>query len=68
MLEIIQTVSTFIASMGIVGVIIWVIIKFSVDKIAENLLAKYENKLNEKLEAYKSELDKKITLVKLDLI
>ena len=59
MLEIIQTVSTSILSMGVVGVIIWVIIKFSANKIAENLSAKYEHKLNEKLEAYKCELDKK---------
>ena len=59
MLGIIQTVSASILSMGIVGVMIWVIIKFSANKIAENLSAKYEHKLNEKLEAYKSELDKK---------
>ena len=68
MLVILQTISAFILSTGIIGAIIWVIIKFSADKIAQNLSTKYEHKLNEKLEAYKNELDKKIILVKHVLI
>ena len=59
MIEIIKTASAIIVSTGIVGVIIMGIIKFSADKIAEKLSKKYEYKLIEKLEAYKSELEKK---------
>ena len=58
-MQIIQTVTAFIVSLGFVGTIIFAIIKFSADKIAERLSTKYEYKLNERFEAYKSELDKK---------
>jgi hypothetical protein len=54
-----KIVVTAVMSMGGVGVIIYGIINFSANKIAERLAKKYEFILDKKLEAYKSDLDKK---------
>ncbi|MDR0841220.1 MAG: hypothetical protein LBN26_07575 [Christensenellaceae bacterium] len=48
-----------IAFIGGAGVIIAAVIKFSSDKIAERLSAKYELRLNKELESFKSGLEKK---------
>jgi len=49
---------TAIGGVAGIGVIILGTIKFSADRIAEKLSAKYELKLSKELEAYKSNLDK----------
>lgn len=48
-----------IVSVGGVSGVILLVIKFSVNQIAEHLSKKYELKLNKELEAYKIELGKK---------
>jgi hypothetical protein len=54
-----KIVVTAIISLGGVGTILWGLIKFSADKIAERLSAKYELQMNKELEAFKNQLDKK---------
>ena len=54
-----KIVVTGIISIGGASALIFAIVKFSAEKIADRLSRKYEYLLNEKLEAYKSELDKK---------
>ena len=57
--SVIKIVFTGIASIGGAGAIIWAVVKFSANRIADRLSKKYEYLLNEKLESYKAELDKK---------
>ena len=59
-----KIVVTAIMSLGGVGVVIYGIIKFSADKIAEGLSKKYELKLAKNLEFYKSELETKNHIIK----
>lgn len=54
-----QTVFAIIASVGGTGFIICAVVKFASDKIAARLEAKYQLKLDMKLERFKSGLDKK---------
>ena len=54
-----KIVGTTLISIGGISGIIFAVIKFSADKIADKLSKKYEFSLNEKLEMYKSHLDKK---------
>jgi len=54
-----KVVLTAIASVGGISGVIFLVIKFSADQIAERLSKKYELKLNKELEAYKIELGKK---------
>ncbi|MEG2014069.1 MAG: hypothetical protein RR063_12875, partial [Anaerovoracaceae bacterium] len=54
-----QTVFAIIGSVGGAGVIIAAVVKFSSDKIAERLSAKYQLKLDKELEAFKGRLDRK---------
>ena len=54
-----KIVVTAMLSIGGASGLIFILIKFSAEKIAERLSKKYEYMLNEKLETYKSELDKK---------
>jgi hypothetical protein len=63
--DVIKVISTATLSTGIVGIIIFNIIRFSADRIAEKLSKKYEFKLNEKLETYKGHLDKKYYISKM---
>lgn len=51
--------STFILALGGASAIALAVIKFSSSIIAERIIAKYENKLDEKLEKIKAELSKK---------
>lgn len=57
--SVLKIVFTGIASIGGAGAIIWAVVKFSANRIADRLSKKYEYVLNEKLESYKAELDKK---------
>ena len=54
-----KIVVTSVTSLGGIGVIIYFIIRFSAEKIAERLEKKYELKLEKNLEIFKSELDTK---------
>ena len=54
-----KIVLSVIAGFGGISGLIVLVIKFSVNIIADNLSKKYELKLNEKLEEFKSQLDKK---------
>jgi adenine-specific DNA-methyltransferase len=55
--EIWQTVLSIIVSVGGAGFIISAVVKFSADKIALRLEAKYQLKLDKELEIFKSKLD-----------
>ncbi len=67
--EVIKIAITVITGFGGVFVVAGAIIKFSADKIAERLSAKYELRLNKELESYKSQLDNKnyVSKVRFDL-
>lgn len=54
-----RTVLAIIGSIGGAGVIIYAIIKFASDKIAERLSAKYQLQLDKELETFKQDLDRK---------
>ena len=54
-----KTAIAIIGSIGGAGAIICAVVKFSSDRIAERLSAKYQLKLNKELEQYKSLLSKK---------
>lgn len=53
-----------ISSAGGIGAVITIVIKFCSSFIAEQLMKKYENKLQKDLEKYKSGLDNKIYITK----
>lgn len=57
--EVWQTVLAIIGSIGGAGVIICAVIKFSSDKIAGRLSARYQLKLDKELEKFKQGLDRK---------
>lgn len=59
-----QIVLGVIASVGGIGGVILIIIKFSVNAIAKHLEERYSLKLNKELEYYKSSLDNKIYISK----
>lgn len=66
--DIVNIVLAAIASVGGAGGIITLVVRFTANRIADSLEKKYEYKLEEKLEAYKSELNSKayITQVQFD--
>lgn len=53
-----------ISSAGGIGAVIAIVIKFCSDFIAEQVMKKYENKLQKDLEKYKSGLDNKVYITK----
>ena len=53
-----------IASMGGIGVVVFGVIKFAGNHIAERLARKYELKLSKELEAFKGARDKKVYISK----
>lgn len=59
MSEIWQTVLAIIGSIGGAGVIIYFLFKLLCNQIAERLAQKYQSKLDQALESYKSQLEKK---------
>lgn len=59
-----KIVFAIITSIGGAGVIICGVTKFLSEKIADRLQAKYELRLNERFEEYKTVLDKKIYVTK----
>lgn len=62
--EILKIVIGVVASVGSIGGIIILVIKFSVELIAKRLEEKYILRLNKELEKYKSSLDNKIYISK----
>lgn len=62
--EILKIVIGVVASVGSIGGIIILVIKFSVELIAKRLEEKYTLRLNKELEKYKSSLDNKIYISK----
>lgn len=57
--ELWQTVLAIISSIGGAGVIICVVVKFTSDKIADRLSARYQLKLDKELASFKQGLDRK---------
>lgn len=57
--EVIKIALAAVGGVAGIGIIIGASVKFSADRIAERLAAKYELKLNKELENYKSGLDRK---------
>lgn len=57
--EVIKIALTAVGGVAGIGIVIGATVKFSADRIAERLAAKYELKLNKELENYKSGLDRK---------
>lgn len=58
MSELWQTVLGIIASVGGASVLIWAVVKFSANRLADLLLQKYQAKLDQELETFKGELEK----------
>ena len=54
-----QIIGLLVAGFGSIGAIIYFAIKFSADRIAERLKAKYELTLNKEMESFKSKLEGK---------
>ena len=57
--DVIRIALTAIAGVGGIAGVLYAVIKFSADRIAERLSAKYELKMNKELERFKNSLDKK---------
>lgn len=58
--EALKIILSVIGAAGGTGAIIWIILTFSINKIADRLEAKYQHKLDKELEKYKGELQKEI--------
>lgn len=58
MSELWQTVLGIIASVGGASVLIWAVVKFSANRLADLLSQKYQAKLDQELETFKGELEK----------
>lgn len=59
-----KIVLALIASMGGIGTVVIVVVKFVGNHIAEKLACKYEFRLNKELEAFKGAVDKKLYVSK----
>ena len=57
--DVFKIAAIIIASVGGIGGVVVAVVSFTANIIAKNLVNKYQLKLNEKLELYKNELDKK---------
>lgn len=58
MSELWQTVLGIIATVGGASVLIWAVVKFSANRLADLLSQKYQAKLDQELETFKGELEK----------
>ena len=60
MSELWQTVLGIIASVGGASVLIWAVVKFSANRLADLLSQKYQAKLDQELETFKGEMEKQL--------